>query len=76
MNLNMSVMMNMKEVGETVYSCAIIITSANPLIQTIHTQIHMILDPHHYRHWLNKLQALSTNDAYAEMITIHSDTVN
>ena len=62
--------------GETVYSCAIITTSANPLMQTIHTRIHVILDPHYYRHWLNKLQVLLTNDAYAEMIAIHSGTVN
>lgn len=62
--------------GETVYSCAIITTSANPLIQPIHTRMPLILDPHSYRHWLDQqaakdnLQALLASDAYAGMAAI------
>ena len=62
--------------SETVYSCAIITTAANPLIQPIHTRMPLILDPHDYPHWLDQqaakdnLQALLASDAYAGMATI------
>jgi len=62
--------------GETVYSCAIITTSANSLIQPIHTRMPVILDPHYYRHWLDqqaskdKLQELLASDAYAGVTAI------
>ena len=62
--------------GETVYSCAIITTSANLLIQPIHTRMPLILDPHDYPHWLDQqatkdnLHALLTSDAYAGMAVI------
>lgn len=65
-----------EQCGETVYSCAIITTSANPLIQPIHTRMPLILDPHDYLHWLDQqaakdnLQALLASDAYAGMAAI------
>jgi len=48
----------------------IITTSANPLIQPIHTRMPLILDPHDYPHWLDQQaakdnpQALLASDAY------------
>lgn len=62
--------------GETVYSCTIITTSANQLMQPIHSRMPVILDPQNYQHWLNRqskkdeLQALLARDAYSTMDTI------
>lgn len=60
----------------TVYSCTIITTSANQLMQPIHSRMPVILDPQNYTNWLDgqskrdDLQALLVCDAYSEMETI------
>ena len=62
--------------GETVYSCTIITTSANQLMQPIHSRMPVILDPQNYAKWLDgqskkdDLQALLACDAYSAMDTI------
>jgi putative SOS response-associated peptidase YedK len=59
--------------GETVYSCTIITTSANQLMQPIHSRMPVILDPQNYAKWLDvqskkdDLQALLACDAYSAM---------
>jgi putative SOS response-associated peptidase YedK len=61
--------------GETVYSCTIITTSANRLMQPIHSRMPVILDPQNYVNWLDKqykkddLLALLARDAYSAMDT-------
>jgi putative SOS response-associated peptidase YedK len=59
--------------GETVYSCTIITTFANQLMQPIHSRMPVILDPQNYAKWLDvqskkeDLQALLARDAYSAM---------
>ena len=66
--------------GETVYSCTIITTSANRLMQPIHSRMPVILDQQNYVKWLDKqsnkddLQALLARDTYSAMDTIPVST--
>jgi putative SOS response-associated peptidase YedK len=46
---------------ETIYTCTIITTVANELIQPIHERMPVIIRPEHYKNWLDK--SLSPNDA-------------
>jgi len=39
---------------ETLYSCTIITTAANALMQPIHERMPVIISPEHYHDWLNK----------------------
>lgn len=39
--------------GETIESCTIITTEANPRIAGIHNRMPVILNPQNYQHWLN-----------------------
>lgn len=48
---------------ETLYSCTIITTAANELMQPIHERMPVIIPTQHYHDWLNK--TANTNDAYA-----------
>lgn len=68
---------------ETIYSCTIITTAANALIQPIHQRMPVILKPENYNDWLNKqlpvaqAQQLLTQDAYEGIqLTPISDWVN
>jgi len=68
---------------ETLYSCAIITTSATDFMQPIHEREPVIISPENYSHWLDKTVeedeafALLDNQAYAEMTaTPVSDWVN
>jgi putative SOS response-associated peptidase YedK len=60
--------------AETLYSCAIITTAANALIQPIHERMPVIVDKPYYRRWLDSqqtpanLQQLLARDAYTGMI--------
>jgi putative SOS response-associated peptidase YedK len=69
--------------AETLYSCSIITTAANALIQPIHERMPVIIGKQHYDDWLDKqqppdrLQALLAHDAYQKMaVTPVSDWVN
>jgi putative SOS response-associated peptidase YedK len=69
--------------SETLYSCTIITTAANELMQPIHERMPVIMPPEHYHNWLNKAAdadeafALLDNQAYANMTTMPvSDWVN
>lgn len=48
--------------AETLYSCTIITTAANALMQPIHERMPVIISPEHYHHWLNK--AANADDVY------------
>ncbi|ATG88316.1 SOS response-associated peptidase [Methylomonas koyamae] len=48
--------------AETLYSCTIITTAANALMQPIHERMPVIIAPEHYHDWLNK--AADADDAY------------
>lgn len=68
---------------ETLYSCAIITTAANALMQPIHERMPVIMLPAYYHAWLDKAAGsdavlpLLKNDAYADMaLTPVSDWVN
>lgn len=69
--------------GETIYSCTIITTGANELIQPIHQRMPVILATDQYRTWLNPdsrqadLQQLLGIDSY-DGLTVNpvSDWVN
>jgi len=68
---------------ETLYSCAIITTSATDFMQPIHERKPVIITPEYYSHWLDKTGdedeafALLDNQAYTEMTaTPVSDWVN
>jgi len=68
---------------ETLYSCAIITTSATDFMQPIHERMPVIITPENYTHWLDKTVdedeafALLDNQAYTEMTaTPVSDWVN
>ncbi|MGR8942422.1 MAG: SOS response-associated peptidase [Gammaproteobacteria bacterium] len=69
--------------AETLYSCTIITTAANALMQSIHDRMPAIIDAGQYRLWLDpqqsrqNLDALLANPAY-EGMTLHpvSDRVN
>jgi putative SOS response-associated peptidase YedK len=39
---------------ETLYSCTIITTAANSLMQPVHERMPLIISPAHYHDWLNK----------------------
>ena len=60
---------------ETLYSCTIVTTAANELMQPIHERMPVIITPEHYHDWLNKAAiaddayALLDNQAYANMTT-------
>lgn len=60
---------------ETLYSCTIITTEANELMQPIHERMPVIISFDHYHDWLNKnatpddAYALLDNQAYANMTT-------
>lgn len=60
---------------ETLYSCTIITTAANPLMQPIHERMPVIIPPAHYHDWLNKTAdadqayALLDNPDYIDMTT-------
>jgi len=47
---------------ETLYSCTIITTAANALMQPIHERMPVIISPEHYHDWLNK--AADADHAY------------
>lgn len=59
--------------GETLYSCTIITTAANALMQPIHERMPVIVAQPDYRNWLNSqqtpvnLQQLLEKDAYTGM---------
>ena len=59
--------------AETLYSCTIITTAANALMQPIHERMPVIIAKPHYRKWLDShqspsiLQSLLAEDAYASM---------
>ncbi len=59
--------------ADIIYSCTIITTAANALLQPIHTRMPVIIAPQQYAHWLDasqtpaSLQALLAQDAYAAM---------
>jgi len=40
--------------GETVESCAILTTAANPLVEEVHERMPVILHPGEYGHWLDR----------------------
>lgn len=68
---------------ETLYSCTIITTSANALMQPIHERMPVIIPAELYHDWLNKaanandVYALLDNPGYADMATTPvSDWVN
>lgn len=60
--------------GETLYSCTIITTAANALMQPIHERMPVIVAQLDYRQWLDSqqtsanLQQLLEKDAYAGMV--------
>ena len=45
---------------ETIYSCTIITTAANELMQSIHDRMPVILDKQNYGQWLDKQSSLET----------------
>ena len=45
---------------ETIYSCTIITTAANQVMQAIHQRMPVIINPQHYDDWLNKQAPLAT----------------
>lgn len=47
---------------ETLYSCTIITTAANDLMQPIHDRMPVIISPENYHNWLNK--NANADDAY------------
>lgn len=67
---------------ETLYSCTIITTAANELMQPIHDRMPVIISTEHYHDWLNKTACddaygLLDNQAYTDMTTTAvSDWVN
>ncbi len=68
---------------ETIYSCTIITTGSNELINPIHQRMPVIIDAQNYDQWLNKqssaelTQQLLANDAYQGMVLNQiSDWVN
>lgn len=68
---------------ETLYSCTIITTAANELMQPIHDRMPVIISTEHYHDWLNKsasdddVYGLLDNQAYPDMTTTAvSDWVN
>ncbi len=68
---------------ETIYSCTIITTAANELMNPIHQRMPVIIDNHDYKHWLDKQtssetrQQLLASDAYQTMeLKQVSDWVN
>lgn len=69
--------------AETVYSCTIITTAANALMQPVHDRMPVIITRQNYRLWLDKqqspadLQRLLESDAYEGMALLPiSDWVN
>lgn len=68
---------------KTIYSCTIITTAANELMNPIHQRMPVIIDQQHYSHWLDKqASAIATqrflgSDSYQGMIAQPvSDWVN
>ncbi|MCF6252450.1 MAG: SOS response-associated peptidase [Methylococcaceae bacterium] len=68
---------------ETIYSCTIITTAANELMQSIHHRMPVIIEKQNYSNWLDKHASLETTqqllgeDGYQGMrITAVSDWVN
>ena len=68
---------------QALYSCSVITTEANELMQPIHDRMPVILPPDHYSNWLDKSTGvdqafmLLDNLAYANMTTTRvSDWVN
>ena len=68
---------------ETIYSCTIITTAANEMMQPVHHRMPVILDKRNYRQWLDKqtsleeTQQLLVTDSYQGMrIKPVSDWVN
>jgi putative SOS response-associated peptidase YedK len=68
---------------QALYSCSVITTEANELMQPIHDRMPVILPPDHYSNWLDKYTSvdqafmLLDNLAYANMATTRvSDWVN
>ena len=59
---------------ETIYSCTIITTAANELMQSIHDRMPVILDRQNYGQWLDKQSSLETTqrllatDSYQGMV--------
>lgn len=47
---------------ETVYSCTIITTGANELINPIHQRMPVVVDEVHYKDWLNKQTGIKSID--------------
>jgi len=48
--------------ANTLYSCTIITTSANALVQTIHERMPVIIDAENYRSWLDPRQSQQSLD--------------
>ncbi|MDD1612516.1 MAG: SOS response-associated peptidase [Methylococcaceae bacterium] len=48
--------------SETLYSCTIITTAANALMQPIHERMPVIIDAEHYRLWLDQRQSQQSLD--------------
>jgi putative SOS response-associated peptidase YedK len=68
---------------ETLYSCTIITTAANELMQPIHERMPVIIASEHYHDWLNKTAnadeayAVLDHQTYTNMVTTSvSDWVN
>ncbi|OAI03586.1 hypothetical protein A1353_00330 [Methylomonas methanica] len=61
--------------AETLYSCTIITTAANELMQPIHERMPVIITPEHYHDWLAKTVEtdhafeLLDNQGYEQMMT-------
>lgn len=60
---------------ETLYSCTIVTTAANELMQPIHERMPVIISPDSYHDWLSKTAdaedayGLLNSEAYASMVT-------
>lgn len=48
--------------ADTLYSCTIITTAANALVQTIHERMPVIIDAENYRFWLDPRQSQQSLD--------------
>ena len=59
---------------ETIYSCTIITTTANPAMQAIHQRMPVIINQQHYDDWLDKQTPMETthqllvSDGYQSLI--------
>jgi len=68
---------------ESIYSCSIVTTAANPLMQPVHARMPVIVAPQNYPHWLDRkasqeaLHTVLDSDGYAQLqLTPISTRVN